>query len=304
MFNGYQYRPLCEITFLHSYFLNNGEADFDSLSTAEKKVALKRYHYNEVFDILPLGDTASKLKNHRILQMSVQHGLRLSIRTKNEDGEPLILPADDEFFVYAVRIKDANFLKYTDSGISSDRLYFFTNNQPDRLKDNDGISVDLADTSVELLPRMDDSDLITDDFILSEEDTAIVKENYLTIPNKTGIIGLIYIRIKSSDTDSSTMNADDETKDDFPNFKLHFGNLETYWKYKRDSISFEAETTDKKGLSKYGFVEIDPETDFTVTYATTDPEYDYKYPNPIPGDIEIQPASGSDPEKIYSVIYI
>ncbi len=312
MFKTFQYRPICEITFYHGYYLDNAETAFNVLSPDEQIKALKRYDFSEIFELVPLVDTFDKLKNYRILHTVRQHGIRLSIRTKNESGEPLISMNDNEFFVYALRIKDQNFLKYTESGISNTTMYLFTNDQPDRLKDSAGMSISLGEASVKRMPLTGESTLIDDGYLLSDvkididtpSDTEIMTENYLNLSNKTGIIGFVYIRIKSSDDALSTLNGSGETRVDYPNFKIHFPTRQTYWKFKKEAIGFMAETKNQLSLSKYGYVEIDPETDFLVSYSSSDPEYTYKYPNPIPGNFEIQPASGSDPEKIYSVIFI
>lgn len=302
--SSFQYRTMCELTFRHAYFLNNGTLDFDDFTEPEdKKAALKKFRFDDVFECIPLGETASKIKNHRMVVVYTQHGFRLTTRTANDDTAPIVIPSDDLFFVFALKAKDPNFQQYTVAENNFLQCYLFANELPENIitEVTDELTEEVTELDIPLLPIFSEETRVNRSFLMLEENTAFLKNNFLGTLDPSQLIGLIYLQVKSSENNKSLQIDFSDEEAEPPHFKIHFDNLETFWKYKKTSVGFEAETADKKPLTKYGYIEIKPDVDLTETYSSGDPEFKYHYPNPVPGNIE---ASGSDPEKIYSVIFI
>lgn len=306
----FQYRTICEMTFRHAYLLNNGVSEFDAFEDEEdKKAALKRVRFDDSFSLVPLGETLENIKNHRMVLIASQHGFRITTRVESDASDPVVVPNNDLRFVFALQSKDPNFQQYTSPDKPSTSCYLFANTLPTNLvkEEKDEFTKETTVTADELvgnpslLPFIDELIQVDEDFILSEADTLRMKNNFLGQQDPGNIIGFIYLQIESTDDDKSLLIDFSDEEAEPPHFKVHFSNKETFWKYKKTSASFEAETNTKKPLTKYGYIEIKPDVDFTPGFSSGDLPFKYHYPNPVPGNIE---ASGSDPEKIYSVIFI
>ena len=270
--------------------------------------------FDDTFELIALGETADNIKNHRMVLVKTQHGFRLTIRVASSETSAVVVPEDSLSFVFALKTKDPNFHQYSLVENTSFQLYLFANEVPtnlvkvekDELTGEITVSPDNLVGEPSLLPLMAESTRINSGFLMSEEDTLVLKNNFLAHFEPSRLLGLIYLRVASDELGKSLLMDFSDSEINPPNFKLHFDNIETHWKYKKTANGFEAETADKKPLTKFGYIEIKPDIDFVdAPYPTDDPALAYHYPNPTPGgNIEIQPASGSDPEKIYSVIFI
>lgn len=285
MFQTDLHRSLCEVIILHGYHLDNGLTAYDAMTDDAKAKALKKYDLRNLFDIVPTAATAQKLRNHRILSVVVNDGLRLMITTKKTDSIPLTGLADGEIFVFLMKAKSpAEFNYSTQLPDNRSRILFFSNYQPSEIT-----------TALTPVPLMTDTKHADDSFLLNAADSTKALDLYVPAGERGGITGIICIKTKGVGATHDLLTTG-SVKANAPKFKIHFDAKKTFWKYKKESVSFVAETAVALPLTKNGFININPATDFTTTPTTT--EQAYQYPNPSLGTIEITPS------KTYSVIFI
>ncbi len=287
MFQTDLHRILCEVTILHGYYLDNGliAYDDDGMTATEKAKAMKRYNVLDVFNIVPTAATTKQLRNHRILPILSNDGLHLMITTKKTDSLPLTGLADSEIFVFLLKAKIPAEFKYsTDLLDDRSRILFFSNYQPTELT-----------TVLTPVPLATDSKHADNSFLLNAADSAKVLDLYVPVEERGGLTGIICIKTKGVGATRDLLTAG-AVKATAPKFKIHFDAKKTFWKYKKESVSFEVETKVALPLTKYGFVDINPVNSFTT--ATNATQRAYQYPNPSLGTIEITPS------KTYSVIFI
>ena len=250
-----------------------------------KSKALKNYNVLNLFDIVPTAATKQKLRNHRILPVVAKDGLHLMITTKKTDSIPLTGLADSEIFVFLLKAKSPSEFTYsTQLNEDRSRILFFSNYQPTEIG-----------TVLTPIPLTTDTKHADNSFLLNAADSAKVLDLYVPVGERGGVTGIICIKTKGVGATHDLLTAG-AVKADPPKFKIHFDAKKTFWKYKKESVSFEVETSVALPLTKNGFINIDPATDFTTTPTPT--EQAYQYPNPSLGTIEITPA------KTYSVIFI
>ena len=285
MFQTDLHRTLCEVIILHGYHLDNGLTDYDSMDADAKSKAFRNYNVSSLFEVVPTVATAKQLRNHRILPIVSNDGLHLMITTKKTDSLPLTGLADDEIFVFLLKAKSpAEFNYSTEIDYSLSKVLFFSNYQPAEVA-----------TALTPVPLEADSQHVDGSFLLSEADTTTVFDLYVPAAERKGVTGIICIKTKGVGASRDLLTAG-SVKANAPKFKILFDAKNTFWKYKKESVSFVAETAVALPLTKNGFVNIDPATDFTTT--PTVEQQAYQYPNPSLGTIEIVAA------KTYSVIFI
>lgn len=285
MFQTDQHRSLCEVTVLHGYHLDNGLTAYDAMTADAKTKALKKYNVLDVFNIVPTIASAKQLRNHRILPILSSDGLHLMITTKKTDSIPLTGLADSEIFVFLMKAKiPAEFISSTQLTDDRSRILFFSNYQPSEVV-----------TVLTPIPLLSDSKHADDSFLLSAADTTKVLDLYVPVAERKGVTGIICIKTTGVGASRDLLTAG-SVKANSPKFKIHFDAKKTFWKYKKESVSFVVETKVALPLTKNGFINIDPANDFTI--ATNPTQQAYQYPNPSLGTIEITLA------KTYSVIFI
>ena len=285
MFQTDLHRSLCEVIILHGYHLDNGLTAYDSMTADAKSKALKKYNVADLFDIVPTIATMKQLRNHRILPIVSNDGLHLMITTKKTDSIPLTGLADSEIFVFLMKAKiPAEFTYSTQLADNRSRMLFFSNYQPSEIA-----------TSLPPIPLFSQSKFADNSYLLSAADSAEVLDLYVPAAERNGVTGIICIKTKGVGASRDLLTAG-SVKANAPKFKIHFDAKKTFWKYKKESVSFEVETSVALPLTKNGFINIDPANDFTITPTPT--QQAYQYPNPSLGTIEITPT------KTYSVIFI
>lgn len=285
MFQTDQHRSLCEVTILHGYHLDNGLTNYDSMAVDVKAKALKRFNVADIFNVVPTTVTSQKLRNHRMLSVTGSDGIHLMISTKKTDSLPLTGLADDTIFVFLLKAKNASDFTYSTELVEDrSRILFFSNYQPAEIA-----------TVLIPIPLATDSKHADNSFLLNAADSAKVLDLYVPTEERGGLTGIICIRTKGVEATRDLLTAG-AVKAIAPKFKIHFDAKKTFWKYKKESVSFVVETKVALPLTKYGFVDINPINDFTV--ATNATQRAYQYPNPSLGTIEITPT------KTYSVIFI
>ena len=281
-----KYKDLFQLTIYHGYHLDSGTRQFDSYTAAEKTAALLRFDVRTAFDILPTEATKKEIRNHRVLPISTSGGMLQKMQTESTTDKPLTGLGDATYFVYMLIAKNpSEFVYSTQLTEDRSRILLFTNFQP----------AECAAT-VQKLPLLTDATHISDTFLLSSTDTTAILDAYVPDDRPAGLIGVILIKTKGATAAYDLLDGSGNIKATCPQFKIHFNAKQTFWKYKRPAISFVVETKIAYPLTKYGFVDINPQTDFTV--ATTPAQRQYPYPNPSLGNLE------KTLTKTYSVIFI
>lgn len=266
------YRTLFELSFLHGYFLNSGEEEYDSM-TEQKKLKMKlKYNFSEFIEITPTEETEKLLRNHNIVYRKTGENLRFGIKVSESDvSEPFItLPLSTQL-QFLVRIKDSYFENYTDLTLSNGQLFYFANVKP-----TDWVAPFTP------IPLVTDAVFADDDFKLDIDQTTDITAN-LEDNEKRNLFGVIAITMAADDSSHDVLDTNGKLVAATPTFKIHFKNRKLTWIFKKPSAGFEAETNNQKPLTQYGFVEIDPLTDFDV--GTPDVE-NYTYPNPTPKSVK------------------
>lgn len=278
------YKTLFGITVLHGYFLNSGNEEYESKTPDKKKQILKNYDFENFLEILPSRETFLQLKNNHLAFRTNKNEIKIAAKISPDDSEltfanfPLSLT-----LTFIIKIRDSFFENYTDINLLPNRILYLSNTKPDD-----------EPVTFKYIPLLSDSVFINDSYIISEVSSAkIVKP--LEESEKRGILGIISLKMQGNQPTLNILTNQKKIITPAPNFKIHFNNRKTIWKYIKTNTPFEVETSLAKPLTQYGFVEIDPLTDFTTNPAEAS---DYQYPNPSVKSIQkIGP-------KTYSQIFI
>jgi hypothetical protein len=256
------YGLLFEVTLLHNYFLNNGEETFASMTDSDKEKMLQQFNTDTFITITPSLETHTLLKNYKMVFKKTKTGFRMYIKVKETDEtDPFIKLPVDLNLKFLIKINDYQFENYTDLNFARTQVFLFSNVKP------------LTEpVSFEYLPKINDNKLISNDYLVSEETT----ENFISTLHpleKQDIFGLISLSLKGDNSSGNIVN--NSGKIISPNFKIHFDNRKTLWKYINRKAGTEIETNAVKPLTRSGFVEIDPVADFTPSQPS-----DTQYQNP------------------------
>ncbi|AXB57651.1 hypothetical protein [Flavobacterium fluviale] len=257
-----KYGLLFEVTLLHNYFLNNGEETYTGMSATKKEKMLQQFNTDAFASITPALETNTVLKNYKMLFKKIKTGFRIYIKVKETDeSDPFIKIPKDLNLKFLIKLNDYQFENYTNLDFARTQLYLFSNVKP------------LTEpVSFEYLPKINDSKLISNAYLVSEETSAHLIAA-LQPSEQQNVFGLISLTIKGDNTSGNIVT--NLGKLISPNFKIHFDNRKTLWKYINRKAGTEIKTNAAKPLTRSGFVEIDPLTDFTPSQP---PES--QYPNP------------------------
>ncbi|VXB30428.1 conserved hypothetical protein [Flavobacterium sp. 9AF] len=277
------YKTLCEITVLHSYFLNNGTDEFSSMTDAQKAKMLKNYKYKNYLEIIPSQATAKLLKNNHLVFIPLPNSIKIGVKVDpNNENATFANIALDTTLDFIIRIKDYLFENYTAITATSQQLFYISNAKP----------VD-EPVSFKYIPLASEAVFIADDYKVTEVSKAKILASF-EANEKTGIFGVVSLKMQADNSNLNLLSPLQEIIIPTPTFKIHFDNRKTFWKYIKTNSSFEVETTVEKPLTQNGFVEITP-ADFT----TSPPEVnDFQYPNPSVNSIQ------KIATKVYSQIFI
>lgn len=257
-----KYGLLFEVTLLHNYFLDNGEENYTGMSAAKKEKMLQQFNTDAFASITPALETNTVLKNFKMLFKKNKTGFRIYIKVKETDeSDPFIKIPKDLNLKFIIKLNDYQFENYTNLDFALTQLYLFSNVKP------------LTEpVSFEYLPKINDSKLISNAYLVSEETSAHLIAA-LQPSEQQNVFGLISLTVKGENTSGNIVT--NLGKLISPNFKIHFDNRKTLWKYINQKTGTEIKTNAAKPLTRSGFVEIDPITDFTPSQP---PES--QYPNP------------------------
>lgn len=278
------YKTLFNITVLHGYFLNNGIEEFNGMSLDKKKKILRQYKLDDSIEIIPTNETHLLLKKYHLVYRINKSEIKIEAKiTPNDSSLPFVNIPLSLTLNFILKVKDSFFENYTDLNFIPNRILYLSNTKP----------ID-EPVSFKYIPLITSSNFIDDSYIISEVSTSKILAP-LNPFEKRGVIGIISLKMQGDKPNLKILNNQKKLISPAPNFKIHFNNRKTFWKYTKANSDFEVETTQRKPLTQNGFIEIDPLTDFTTNPAEAP---NYKYPNPSAKSIQkIGP-------KIYSQIFI
>lgn len=256
------YGLLFEVTLFHNYFLNNGEEIFTGMSANDKIKMLQKFNSDDFCSIRPTVETHTLLKNYKMAFKMTQTGFKVYIKVKEtEETYPFLKVPSDLNLNFLVNINDYQFENYTDLDFAANQVFLFSNVRPST-----------EPPTFEYLPKINNNKLISNAFLVSEETSAHLIST-LQPAEKQGLFGLVSLNMKGDNVSGNLVQNDGKMLN--PNFKIHFDNRKTLWKYINRKTATEIKTNALKPLTRSGFVEIDPLTDFTPAEPA-----DSHYPNP------------------------
>ena len=254
------YGLLFEVTLLHNYFLNNGEETFASMTNADKEKMLQQFDTDAFTAITPTLETNIVLKNYKMIFKKNKTGFGVYIKVKDE-LDPFIKVPVDLNLKFLIKINDYQFENYTNLDFAFNQVFLFSNVRP------------LTEpVSFEYLPKINDNKLISNAYLVSEETTANLIST-LQPSEQQNVFGLISLTAKGDNSSGNIV--DDMSKMISPNFKIHFDNRKTLWRYINRKAGTVINTINAKPLTRSGFVEIDPLNDFNPSEPA-----ESQYPNP------------------------
>ncbi|WP_299189550.1 hypothetical protein [uncultured Aquimarina sp.] len=330
------YKTLFNIEIHHSYFLDDGLSPYISMNDEEKRIQLKKYNFLDYINVIPTYATQAILGNHKLVLRKGLDGFRVlsSVIEENDRFKSLRFLENDLKLTFLVYVKDYLFDNYTELSKADNRLYYFSNSKP--ITEADPYSY---------IPLGSSNDLITDEFLLTEESTRqlwfdleqdniraeikkrldliaeLENDDLLTDEGKQiidqsvqkdrgkGLLGIIELQM-IGDNNMDIIEIDNTDPNDIksflldptPTYKLHFENRKTIWKYIKKSDENELETSSVKPLTRNGFIEIDPDTDFTGPLPVDIDKY--IFPNPTANIVKQTTDVNTNITTTYSEIFI
>lgn len=275
------YSLLFEATILHGYFLNEGETAFDAMTDDYKIKMLSKYNHDSFIEINPTMETVTVLKNLKLLYKKNKKGFSIYTKINESDtADPFVnIPAGLKLD-FTLRTKDYQFENYTDLEFSNTKLFYFSNVRPAT-----------EPVTFKYIPKIDDSIFISNDFAVSQKTSENLLSS-LAFTESKGLFGILSIVMTGDSPANSVLTPSGKLKTPELNFKIHFDNRKTFWRYINKKTPITLETNSAKPLTNSGFVEIDPSTDFTPSAPAG------QYPNPTVKSITKKAS------KFYSEIFI
>ena len=275
------YSLFFEVTIFHNFFLNDGESVFGSMTNDEKQAMIRNYDFEKFINVCPSISTAKILKNYNMQFKKTKTGFKIFIKAQPLDkNDPFIKIRSDLELIFVLKINDSQFENYTDLPFSPDQLFYFSNTIPRRSEFKEPLPIPN--------PKKEIFDPLTFNYIPFHNSGVLISESFLASNTQTdylildferiefaGLFGAISISTTGYNFESSILNNQNKIISPTREFRIHFNNRKTFWKYINRKTATEIETTSAKPLTYSGFVEIDPLTDF----SPAEPE-DSQYPNP------------------------
>lgn len=333
------YKTVFNINILHAYFLDEGNKKYapevgeTPMNDDEKNLAIKKYDINDYLKIIPVPNTITLVKNHRMMIIPHKQGIRLLISTTEETVnastvyKPIIQLDNNDILTFAIYANDANFNNYTNlREVSENRLYLFSNEVTnlttpvsnifieDGIIDDDYLLTEADTRTIIQTVHSEEKNaayepfsltriitLINDNDTLSEaEKTSEIEallDKYISEQKRNGLIG--YFRLKVTGDNGNDLftdiNDNQYTIDTPIEFTSLFKNRNTFWKYINIADNRTLITEDPQPLTKNGYIEIDKNSFNPVAPVEAD---EYQYPNPTATLIK------EDNSNYYSEIFI
>lgn len=212
--------------------------------------------------IIPTVETSTQLRNYKMAFKPTKTGFRVYIKVKEDDEiDPFIRVPADLKLDFKISINDYQFENYTNLEFVLNQMFLFSNVKPST-----------EPITFKSIPKINDNILISSDYLVSQETTAHFLSELHT-QERQDIFGIISLTMIGNTNPKDIINGLGKMLS--PNFKIHFDNRKTFWKYINRKAITEITTKAVKPLTYSGFVEIDPLNDFTSQEPA-----DSQYPNP------------------------
>ncbi|MEO8237506.1 MAG: hypothetical protein ABI576_05305 [Flavobacterium sp.] len=256
------YGLLFEVTLYHNYFLNNGEDTYAGMSDANKKKMLQKFDSDSFATIIPTVETNTQLRNYKMAFKPTKTGFRVYIKVKEDDEtDPFISVPADLKLDFKITVNDYQFENYTNLEFVLNQMFLFSNVKPST-----------EPGTFKYIPNFSDNILISNDYLISEETTSILLSELQT-QERQDVFGIISLTMKGDNNPKDILDGFGKMLS--PNFKIHFDNRKTLWKYINRKAGTEIKTLTAKPLTYSGFVELDPVNDFAPAQLENS-----TYPNP------------------------
>jgi hypothetical protein len=128
------YKTLFEIRILHHFFLNKGEALWDSMSPDERDKMLELTDLRDFFEIQPTSECSQILSSHSCIFKQTSSGVIVGIKAEPDEDDPdnflpFIPLGNDVILRFIIRLKSAGFLNYTALPLTGNdsAIYIFKN---------------------------------------------------------------------------------------------------------------------------------------------------------------------------------
>ncbi|NQU53537.1 MAG: hypothetical protein HQ522_13465 [Bacteroidetes bacterium] len=220
-----KYTALFKVNVLHSYFLNKGLKEFESMDEIKKNKQLDSFDVNTFFTIFPTIETQQKLNGYNLVFKTLNTGVTLWSKVSGNDNNiPFISLDDDLCFTFFIRLKDSAFYNYTNLKLgNAAKLYYFSNR---KLSTEPG--------TFPLINKSGDSNSIGENFVLSD-DSAKAELEKLSVNEKDSLFGFIQIFMKGENSSLHITDAQNKIQNPFKTFEILLNNRKTIWRYLFDT---------------------------------------------------------------------
>ena len=266
-----KYKKLFGLKLYHLYFLNDGTKSFLTMTSAEKQLALDKYHPSDFMRIYCTVRGELTLQGQQIIWRILKDELQVLIRTEGDTLQPFI-PLDADFELYfLIALTDPYFEHYSVLQNRQEQCYYFSNTN------------DFFQPGFKTVSTLSGAVLADDSQILSPENRKSL--SLKLSEDLSNNWAVVHFKMRTATEALSVLKANEEIKDPAPDFALIIDNRKTFWRYKNmatDAIIFT--TADKKPLTRFGRIPIS--------------NAGKSYPNPSPKQQEINALD------YYSITYI
>ncbi|AEL28455.1 hypothetical protein [Cyclobacterium marinum] len=281
-----QYKKLFFLKVYHAYFLNSGMVSFDDLDENDKRTNLRKYNWQDFLKITPTQATLKNFKKYQLLFRNTSEGIIIFSRVMEENVQESFISLDQDLVLsFLIAYKDPYFENYTAIGPLSNEKILLSNFLP----------VHFQEESFDLMPIESDNAIFSDSFVVSRESIDSYFADGLNPGESNLAKGLLLFRMQGENGNLNITNVNGTLKINPTVFKVNFDNRSTFWTYHQQAINTSVTTNSPKPLTKNGFVQIHPDSDFD---EPNDDLSELQFPNPSVERIKIEENN------YYSEIYI
>lgn len=284
------YSTLFEIHLRHDYFLNDLQTAFYELPANQQAKQLTRYALSDFLEIVPTAATQKSMQNQRMLfRVS---GDRLKVVVETVSGNPLqpIIPISESMELhFIIRLKDPNFVHYTNLDLSDTGLFLLTNVAP---------STQPTLPRMKIAPQSDNSDYLPNTARMNPATKAVYMAT-VEPEELLGAFGFASVKMKTSDSDFTIIDDPTTIHSTGRAFYVSVENTSYFWKYKKSSDASVFRSSTKLPLLRYGFIELNPALSLVPPQTVVEGRM---MPNPTVFVFEPMEINGNT--EICSVIYI
>jgi hypothetical protein len=281
-----QYKKLFSLNVYHDYHLNDGSLAYDDLEVDVKTLKLRKFNWQDFLYITPTRKTLKIFKRFQLLTKLSNQGLIVFARVAEEDVQESFIPLEEDLVLeFFIGYRDPYFENYTAMKLLKEDKMLFSNFRHEHFQ---GLSFDL-------LPLENEDRPFSDSFLIPEDSFTSFFTEAANKIIEAQAKGLLLIRMQGEDGSLNVTNINGTLKVNPPVFKIQFTNRSTYWTYHHQRNNSSITTNTPKPLTKNGFVQILPDSDFD---EPNDDWSELQFPNPGVERIRIEANN------YYSEIYI